>query len=144
MLLSTKTKPKSSKILYHKIAVESCTDDASHIYRCDYTLETFCSNIIAVTCGKCIWIMSILKLLYCLVDYLAQMKYVYEGQLSLRPMNENIRVTRSFSEGMLVVFLNNRSTFVCNETFGENEATTACRQLGYTTALTHSGEISDG
>ena len=72
-----------------------------------------------------------------------QTDYVYDGQLRLRPMDaENIPVTQSFSEGKLEVYLNNRWTSVCNETFGENEATTACRQLGYTTSLSHSGEIS--
>ena len=82
---------------------------------------------------------------YCLVDSLAQTEYVYEGQLRLvHPLDESKRVTRSFSEGMLEVFLNNRATFVCNETFGENEATTACRQLGYTTSYSHRGETSNG
>ena len=73
-----------------------------------------------------------------------QTVYFYEGQLRLRPLDDENRFTQSLSEGKLEVYLNNQWTSVCNETFGENEATTACRQLGYTTSHSHSGVISDG
>ena len=74
--------------------------------------------------------------------YIVQTAYVYEGQLRLQTMDHNNDV-RSSSQGRLQIYLNKRWTFVCNETFGENEATTACRQLGYTTSISYTGEISD-
>jgi len=60
----------------------------------------------------------------------------YEGQLKLVAANPNSN--QSTSRGMLQVYLNQQWTYICNGTFGINEADTSCRQLGYTKARTHS------
>ena len=39
------------------------------------------------------------------------------------------------SEGRVEVYCNEQWGTVCNDGFGENEADTVCRQLGYDTAL---------
>ena len=41
---------------------------------------------------------------------------------------------------MLKVYLNNEWTAVCNDTFGDDEADSSCRQLGYTNALASHGK----
>ena len=74
--------------------------------------------------------------------------YTYEGQLRL-VMNisqQHVVIPRrkSLSKGWLQVYLNQEWTFVCNETFGENEAMTACRQLGYTTYISYDHENYNG
>ena len=56
-------------------------------------------------------------------------KYTYyEGQLSLDRDSSN---ASSNSEGRLKVYLNGKWTFVCNEMFGDDEAESSCKQLGY-------------
>lgn len=68
--------------------------------------------------------------------HLGKTEYLYEGQLRLVMNGSSLRTRAiSFSGGRLQVYLNNEWTFVCNETFGDTEAESACRQLGYTTAL---------
>ena len=60
-------------------------------------------------------------------------EYVYEGQLSLvQQYSVTQPKIKSNSEGKLRVYLNGKWTFVCNETFGDDEAECSCKQLGYT------------
>jgi len=60
-------------------------------------------------------------------------KRYFEGQLKLITTDPN--PNQSTSKGMLQVYLNKEWTPVCNETFGDDEADSSCRQLGYTSAL---------
>ena len=74
----------------------------------------------------------------CIVHYLDETEYVYEGQLRLLNVEPShlhiVPRNRSLSRGWLQVYLNGNWTFVCADTtFHEYEAETACRQLGYTT-----------
>ena len=67
--------------------------------------------------------------------YIGIKQYVYEGQLSLvlgsRRKWSGIK-TISNSHGKLQVYLNGKWTFVCDESFGYDEAESSCKQLGYT------------
>ena len=66
--------------------------------------------------------------------YIDTEEYVYEGQLSL-VMKGSKRIgerTKSNSQGKLRVYLNGNWTFVCNKSFGYDEAECSCKQLGYT------------
>jgi len=65
----------------------------------------------------------------------ATAKNAYEGQLKLVAASLN---SKSTSKGMLQVHLNQQWTYICNDTFGNHEADTSCRQLGYTNAFSHS------
>lgn len=65
----------------------------------------------------------------------ATAKNAYEGQLKL--VATNLNSNQSTSKGMLQVYLNQQWTYICNDTFGNHEADTSCRQLGYTNALSH-------
>ena len=79
-----------------------------------------------------------------IVHYLDETEYVYEGQLRLvrNPPLRNGPILRniSLSEGLLQVYLKGNWTFVCSQTFSDNEAETACRQLGYTTFRYHTAQ----
>ena len=74
----------------------------------------------------------------CIVHYLDETEYVYEGQLRLlrkeNPRPQIFPRNASLSGGWLQVYLKGEWTFVCAETFSNNHAETACRQLGYTSS----------
>ena len=67
--------------------------------------------------------------------YIDTEEYIYEGQLSLvqgARRKWSGTKTKSNSKGKLQVFLNGKWTFVCDESFGDDEAECSCKQLGYT------------
>ena len=64
--------------------------------------------------------------------YIGTEEYVYEGQLSLVRRSRRGIKTISNSYGKLQVYLNGKWTFVCDESFGYDEAESSCKQLGYT------------
>ena len=76
------------------------------------------------------------------IPYIDSAEYVYEGKLSLVDGKfSTTPITRSNSEGTLKVYLNGKWTFVCNETFGDDEAESSCKQLGYTRHITYDTQI---
>jgi len=69
--------------------------------------------------------------------------YIYEGQLRLSKDSRLDSRMTSNSDGHLQVYLNDKWTPVCSDTFGDNEANTSCRQLGYTRSTTYYGVTID-
>jgi len=71
--------------------------------------------------------------------------YLYEGQLKLykNPSDSRIENRRrsSNSDGHLQVYFKNTWTPVCIDTFGDNEANSSCRQLGYTRSSYYYGIV---
>ncbi|XP_065885381.1 neurotrypsin-like isoform X2 [Dysidea avara] len=112
--------PLSKNVIY----IKSCASGVPHIFRCDHSIIHFtnCTSR-KVVLAECV-----------------EEDYIYEGQLRLYkdPLDSTMS---SNSDGHLLVYLKNTWTPVCIDTFGDHEANSSCRQLGYTRSTYYYGTV---